>query len=252
MINKIFSLAAILLVLFGCSDEPELTFSSESFTQKKLDMCQNVSCPEVTINYIKASGIEDVAATINSKIEEYIIASLQIAQDEEITATSIEEAAAQFIETYRMHSAEFPDIDVEYTAKINITKLFTSEYLVSLEAKQYKYTGGAHGYAHTSYKNIDPQTGAYLTNKELFQDVERFKAFAEREFREKYEIPPGDNINSTGFWFEGETFSLPESIGFTNDQLILLYNQYDIASYAEGPVEVRISRAAAAPYLNIK
>ena len=66
------------------------------------------------------------------------------------------------------------------------------------------------------------------------------------------EIPEDKPINSTGFWFENNTFYLPESIGFTKENVILLYNQYEIASYSSGPVELEISLEKVLPYLKIK
>jgi hypothetical protein len=41
-------------------------------------------------------------------------------------------------------------------------------------------------------------------------------------------------------------------IGFTEGTIILLYNQYDIASYAAGPIELEISREEAKPFLKVK
>tara|TARA_B100000795_G_C22768110_1_gene426621 strand:+ start:1279 stop:1413 length:135 start_codon:yes stop_codon:yes gene_type:complete len=44
---------------------------------------------------------------------------------------------------------------------------------------------------------------------------------------------------------------LPESIGMSNTEVIIIYNQYEIASYIDGPIEIRIPMDDAKPYLNL-
>ena len=38
--------------------------------------------------------------------------------------------------------------------------------------------------------------------------------------------------------FEEDRFSLPENLGFTPGGLELLYNPYEVASYADGPISL--------------
>ena len=94
------------------------------------------------------------------------------------------------------------------------------------------FTGGAHGYGSTSFFNFDPGTGETYEHRDLF--TADFVRFAESSFRDRYDIPEGDPINSTGFWFENDTFHLPINIGITKEKVILIYNSYEIASYADG------------------
>src|SRR5690606_30116260 len=128
----------------------------------------------------------------------------------------------------------------------------SSPTLISLEMAQYLYTGGAHGYGSTSFMNIDPKTGEELSLEKLIQDTSKFTSFAEDEFRKQQNIKKNQSINDLGFWFEGDTFYLPETVGFTDDSMIFIYNQYDIASYADGPIELKISLSQAKPFLNKK
>jgi hypothetical protein len=99
--------------------------------------------------------------------------------------------------------------------------------------------------------NIDPKTGEELTTNNLFINKKDFAAFAEKKFRKQQNIPSGESINATGLWFAGEKFHLPESVGFTKDSLIFVYNQYDIASFSEGPIELKIALKDAAPFLKV-
>ena len=136
-----------------------------------------------------------------------------------------------------------------YVAEVSVKELYRSDDHISLELSQYLFTGGAHGYGSTSFLNVDPETGEELGFNELFIDHKAFLAFAEGKFREQQKISPQQSINDHGFWFENDIFYLPNSFGFTADSIIFIYNQYDIASYADGPIELKISRKEAAPYL---
>jgi len=104
----------------------------------------------------------------------------------------------------------------------------------------YTFTGGAHGYGAATFLNFDKQQAIELENYELFSDIEGFTAHVETKFRETQQIPIDDNINATGFMFTNDAFHLPENLGFTKDGIQLIYNQYEVASYADGPIELTI------------
>lgn len=250
MKNRSIFILLFVLPLIGCKNEVALNFSSESFTEESFDICKTVSCPEITINYIKAAGDEDITEKINSEIISYIIVALTIGEDSIPKAKTIEDAASSFIKVARLHAADFPDMSAEYFAEINISQLYYSTELVSIEMHRYLYTGGAHGSANTIFLNIDPQTGNKISTEMLFKKSPEFTTFAESKFREVHKIPSNESINSTGFWFEDDRFYLPSSIGFTETSLVLLYNQYEIASYAEGPIELNIPLKEVTEYLN--
>ncbi len=251
MNNKFTAVAFIALISVGCNQEKNIETSSESFTEKELQICENSTCPEITINYVEIFGDDNVSEKINKKIKKFIYRSLLMGEDTIPTAKSIQEAATGFIEAYRADKAQFPDMAGEYFAEISVTEIFNSKEHLCFEMRQYLFTGGAHGYGTTSFLNIDPKTGEELTSKELFKNNKDFITFAEKKFREQQKIAKDQSINENGFWFENDEFYLPESIGFTRDSLIFVYNQYDIASYADGPIELKIDIKEAEPFLSI-
>ena len=242
----------LLLAITSCKDEVPLVFSSESFTEETFDICKTVSCPEITINYIEALGDKSVTEKINSEITSYIIAALNIGEDTVPRAKTINEAASDFIKVARLHAADFPDMSAEYFAEINVSESYNSNEIVSFEMHHYLYTGGAHGSGNAFFLNIDPRTGNEIPSEALFKNSIDFTAFAEKKFRESNKIPADESINSTGFWFEDDRFYLPDTMGLTETSFILIYNQYEIASYAEGPVELEIPLKEVKEYLNYK
>ena len=184
---------------------------------KELSGC-DTGCPEITVNYIALEDKSERSDKINTKISEFIIDALYLGEEvTSSTAGNIEEAASGFVDMYRTHSAEFPDM--EYFAEINVSETYHSEEVLSLEMRHYLFTGGAHGYGATFFSNFDAQTGEQLDIEDIFKDIDQFTEFAEKAFRKEHSIPENESINSTGFWFDDDKFYLPESIGFEGRML---------------------------------
>ncbi len=251
MNNKIITLLLIGLLNVACNQERSIKINAESLTENDLEICKNANCPEITINYLQVLGNGKAAEKINERINNFVISSLALGADEKPAAKTIDEAATNFIEAYNADKAQFPDMAGDYFAEISVTEIYNSPTHICLEMRQYLYTGGAHGNGTTSFINIDPDSGEELTMDELFKNKKEFTAFAEKKFREQQKIDQGESLNAPGFWFENDTFYLPNTVGFTQDSLIFVYNQYDIASYADGPIELKMSLDEAKPYLNI-
>ncbi len=252
MNNKIAFAVLTAFTLISCERENNLALSSESFTEMDLAICKNAKCPEITINYVEAIGDSQVSEKINKKIRNFIFASLLMGEDSIPTAKTISEAATFFIEAYQADKSQFPDMAGEYFAEISVNQIYGTNELWCFELGQYLYTGGAHGYGTTSFLNVNPNTGEEIATTNLFKNKTEFIAFAEKKFRSQQKIPQDQAINDAGYWFEGDTFHIPESIGFTQDSIIFVYNQYDIASYADGPIEIKIPLNEAKPYLNFE
>ncbi len=251
MNNKITLLALITIILVSCDKEKSIETSPQSFTEKELAICENSNCPEITINYVEVFGNEEISEKINKKLNDFIFKSLLMGEDTIPTAKTIQEAATAFVESYNADKAQFPDMAGEYFAEITINEIYTTPEHICFELRNYLYTGGAHGYGTTSFLNINPKTGEQLSRNQLFKNKKELTDFAEKKFREQQKISENQSINDTGYWFDNEKFYLPESAGFTQDSIIFIYNQYDIASYADGPIELKIAIKEAEPFLSI-
>jgi hypothetical protein len=249
---KYIPLIGFLAVLFtNCKKDSQLELKFDEIRYVYKDECKQDQCAEVNIEYIKSVGGLKVSEKINNTINEYIISSLNYNIDDPISTPTIETAAKRFLEAYKRDKDEFPEIS-PYFAEINVTNTYKSESLICFEMRQYLYTGGAHGYGSTWYLNINRKSGEELSVNDILNNEDSFKNYAEKVFREKLLIPEGGSINATGFWFDDDTFYLPETIGFQDSNVILLYNPYDIASYADGPIEIVIPIADIESYLKAK
>ena len=247
----IFPVALVLIFLVSCKKDPPSVIRFDVKNKIYKGGCKGEECSEVIVDYIKFIGNAPVSEKINSQISEFIKNSLKFNIEDTTSVSTIALAAEDFLNSYHIDKEEFPEIS-PYFAEISVSNTYRSEELLCLEMKQYLYTGGAHGYGSIWFLNIDIDTGEEILSNDLLKNEEEFTNYAEKKFREKMEIPMDSSINSTGFWFENDTFYLPETLGFQDSNLIILYNPYDISSYASGMIEVSIPLEEVTPYLQLK
>ncbi|WP_158237181.1 DUF3298 and DUF4163 domain-containing protein [Aquimarina sp. MAR_2010_214] len=236
--------------LYSCDTKESFTFEKQNFTVDTLLDCKNVDCASLEINVLKIVGDNLITTTINKEIENVACSILNVGED--VSAPTLNEAISQFNSSYQNISEEFPEEIVPYEATIDCELSFQCQGLLSIIMDSYIFTGGAHGNGTVSYINIDTKTGKRFSNKALFKNYNEFEHYVEKVFRTQYKIPENESINSTGFFFENDTFSLPSTIGFTDKEVVLYYNQYEINSYAEGPIELKLNKEEVASFFAVK
>ena len=117
--------------------------------------------------------------------------------------------------------------------------------MVSYRATEYQYTGGAHGYTLVQVGTVDRKTGHKYKladvvpdsrRGELLQKVRediatrRYEAKSYAEWRARKEIAFFDEPQLTeNFYFDGQAIHF-------------IYNQYEIACYADGIIEAIVPR----------
>lgn len=241
--KKILAPVLFLWFVVGCESESQLTFEPLSLNG---ETC--ATCPNIEINVPKAIDGSSVATAINRSLSEEIISLLSFSDGQDIDTA--EKAIASFTNSYKELKSKFPD-EVAWEAKINGDVIYEDLNIVTVAVNSYSFTGGAHGYASTSFLNFDKKRGEELDTPDLFDDMEGFEKFAEARFRAQEKVPEGQNINATGFMFEGDAFHLSQNIGYTPDGIQLIYNQYEVASYADGPIVLTLPYAEANKYLKL-
>jgi hypothetical protein len=232
----------VLLLVIGCETEAKLTFKS---TVLKNRTCN--TCPEIKIAVPEAFGEIRIAEAINTAIHEEIIYALKF--EDSIDASTIPEAMQSFTKSYQDFKKEFHDEAIGWEAQINGEISYESPIVLSILLNRYVFAGGAHGNGTSVFLNFDKQGNIELENYELFSNPEGFLALSETKFRAEKEVPEKGPINATGFMFSGDVFHLPENLGFTKEGVQLIYNQYEIASYVDGPITITIPYKEANPFL---
>ena len=241
-----------LLFITSCQKRAApLVFESKSIQTDGLELCKEGICPIIDIEKITASGNETFADTINAAINQVLINNLVIDPDEEPNVETFNQALAHFISSYRIYKSDFPDAGAEYEINSASQVSYDGAQLLSIKFENYTYWGGAHGYGSTTYINFDKDAQTQLSNKELFKDYEGFLKLAETKFRNKKKLSADENINSTGFLFENNVFALPNVIGFTANEMVLVYNPYEIASYVDGQTILKFKFSEVQEYLKL-
>ena len=247
----------VLLLFFlftACKNEPKvkeipLHFEPVSVIKKSGQGClsDDFDCTIISIDVPKAIGGKDISRKINATLKKHIF-SLAFSE-EPSEATSYEAYAKEFIANQQQTAEEFNE-SIPWRAIVTGQLIFESEDLLSIAIDSEIFTGGAHGYRSISFFNFDPNTGKQLEHRDLF--TKEFMKYAESAFRTQYDIPQGESINSTGLWFENDRFSLPHNIGFDGENILLVYNSYEVASYAEGEFRLEFPLEEVRPYLKIE
>ena len=243
-------IALITLVVFAVSCKKDLEFKTVKFYKKTTMPCKQ-GCPEVKVSIPFAEPEGEVADSINNRIFS-VVQSIIYNEEVRKSFPDYEALLKSFINQYEKMQKENPQDTFGWQAEVTGKKLYQSEQIINFEISHYSFTGGAHGYRGLRSIIVNPETGKSIANQDLFVNESIFRAFAEKQFREKFNIPNKAPINSKGFMFEDEKFQLPQNYFFTPKGLLLHYNSYEIASYAQGPQELLLTFESLKPYLKLK
>ncbi len=248
-LKKVILHLCLLVIWAGCEKkEAPLAFEQETINTENLPSCKEGLCPTIAIDKITASG-RPFADTINEAVDQHLISLLIIDPDESQQVNTLDDAIQNFITNYRVYRSDFPDAIPGYEVSSKSSLSYESEHLLCIGFENYTYWGGAHGYGSTTFLNFDKETGTHLKNEELFKTNSGFEKLAEERFRKQYHIDAEKNLSETGYFFTDNKFVLPENIGFKDNQLILLYNPYEVASYAEGQLILKFDLEDVKEYL---
>ncbi|MDT0645695.1 DUF3298 and DUF4163 domain-containing protein [Zunongwangia sp. F260] len=243
-------LVLIFTVLFtACEEEKEALEFTNYSVEKSYEACnpEEGECTFISINYPVAEGENEAAKEINRAITNHIIEVVDYRDDKKIE--SIEGLADRFIENFETTASDFPEYQIPSEASVLGEISLRTEDLISFRFSSEIFTGGAHGYSSVSFLNFNPETGATYSHEELF--TSEFKEFFEEKFREDQNIPQNEPINSNGLFFEDDKFVLPQNIGFSQNELVLHYNAYEISSYADGNIIYRFPYAEVEEFLKV-
>ena len=125
--------------------------------------------------------------------------------------------------------------------------LFEDESILSYSVQHSDYTGGAHGSFNALYYTIDLNEVRTITEESIFKP-NYFKFLTTQiinNLMKQYNVETPDKLMEEGFFDINEI--APNNNFWVNDKGVhYIYNQYEIAPYSMGPIEVTI------PYEDIK
>ncbi|QTR50858.1 DUF3298 and DUF4163 domain-containing protein [Candidatus Thiothrix anitrata] len=198
---------------------------------------ENMQCASVRVSYPKV--VSTLNATAVDAINQFIMSQLIEFSDEEgKQAASLEELAAMFIADYQ----KTPNPLSSWELERRVEMVFSSGNLMTLNFTENGYTGGAHPFSGERYFVFDMVTGKQVTLAGLltpgYDGV--LNVAAEKAFREARHIDSDANLETEGFWFENNVFSVNTNFGVLEHGLIFVFNPYEVAPYVMGPTEFTV------------
>jgi len=240
VLKKTSLLIVILALVISCKNEVKI-----DFIEQNIELLEDA---EISINYPKARGTQSVADLINTTLQNYIVNQTNLTEDS-LTNLTIDDAVKQFDKAYINFKSDFPDNAQQWEALIDGEVTYHSPEVISIVISTYLDTGGAHGNTNVKFFNFDSQTGKLFSKKELITNIDGLSKLVQSRLKDEIEAN-ADNEPLEDLFF-GKDFQLPESFGYSDEGLIILYNPYEMASYAQGIVEFTIPFEDVSAFLNI-
>jgi len=163
--------------------------------------------------------------------------------EEQLAAKTIEEAAKAFIKEAEEIQREEKEIVMPWESSASGQVLLDLPGIVTVSIQSYAFTGGAHGMSVTQYMVFDTSTGKQLGLADFFKPG--FEAtldkLIDRRFRQIRGLSENDPLNSEKGGLFDDKIKHSENFAVTGSGIRFLYNQYDIAPYAAGQIEIELS-----------
>lgn len=166
--------------------------------------------------------------------------------------TNMEQSQQTFMAEYEKFEKEFKDSEQSWYSQTNVNVHFQTNNLVCISVDMDDFTGGAHGMYSTIYSNYYKPKNEILTLQKLFSDsnLKKLLSIAETGFRTANELTIKANLDDAGYWFKDNKFHLSDNFVLTNEGATWLFNPYEVASYAQGTIELSVSKKELLTLLN--
>jgi hypothetical protein len=236
--KKILSFLLSFFILVACKKDVNLSFSevNEIYNDNAI----------VEINIPKASGNKTISNSINSTIEKHIATALNFGEDDS-KVLSYSEAISNFEKEFHHFKNEYDESTLVYEATFDGEVIYQSAGIICVAITGYTNTGGAHGNLDITLYNFNSDSGKLYSNDELIINEKEFTQLVKTHFINEIDT----NSEELSDYFFGDDFHLPANIGFNDEGVLILYNTYEIASYAQGITEFTIPFSEANPFIKI-
>lgn len=203
-------------LFFSCEEEVNMVFSEINILEE--------NDATVEINIPKAEGDDAISQSINSALEDFSNKALNIDSSNDVQ-DSFEKSIEQFNASYlNFKNQMVEELQVELTpweAGVDGEVTYQSNRVISIAMSTYLNTGGIHGTSKVSFLNFDAITGKQLHYDEFIKDKDELKKFLKFYFEKE--------VESISF----DDFKLPETIGLSDEGVIILFNRNEIPSYTD-------------------
>ncbi len=198
----------------------------------------------VRASWFTLTGTDEASQAINDSLVHLVVGNVLGWLDSATVAAHpsarqhLAEAARLFADDYRTVAIDNQFMNGCWELQTECDTVFASPTVLTIRQQTYAFTGGAHPNTYTGYISFDRKTGHALRVTDMVSDTVAFLRQVEKAFRQKKGLTPHQNLEAEGYFLRDGRFFLPDNIAIGRTGLICYYNPYEIASYAEGPIEV--------------
>jgi hypothetical protein len=133
--------------------------------------------------------------------------------------------------------AERRSMGYQYNASFYHNVLYNDNNWLVLEDAVAEYTGGAHGTYSSSYQNLDLTASRSWRLDDIVRDTAHLKPLLETAVRAHFKIKTGEQLGSR---LLVDHVPVTPNVYLTPSGLVFVYQPYEIASYADGVIQLFI------------
>lgn len=197
---------------------------------------------EVNADYPEFSGLKNIDAQnkINQDAKNFVIATADKFKEDSKTNCDF---------------SNLPGPKPEWVCELDVAFdnfNLTNDKILSVKIEYYQFTGGAHGGTTYEFLNYNIATGERINWQDVFKknsDYLRIISEYSKNNLGQQLLKPNEPLSDAN-WIERGTAPASENynsnVGFNNDGVAIVFQQYQVAAYAAGPQEVTV------PYNQLK
>lgn len=246
----IISFVIISLAIVSCNNEtdkaPDLTFKTHKFTDK-IHLFGNENYPSCDLDISLLAPKDSVFyKDLETKmLQVYFDTLYQLnANIDDLLHLNAQAFINEFKQQEEFLMQDTLDMGASFNWQIIVQNdiTFQSERFLSFMKEIYTYTGGAHGNTNRFYFVYDLENEKILNSSELFIAE---KCNELKDLQKKSLEKAGHDLSA--FWLDG--LKCGSNFYVVETGLVFHYDQYEIASYAAGPMGIFISFEDIEPFL---
>jgi len=232
--KKIFLLVMMTGLIF-CTDKPVSSQYDLIEQAKTTDVSDSTIGVNIDLKYYQLIPKDAISLRINHSIDSTIYSKILTI---DTLPCSFKNYYAAVLAEYEEMKKEFPNAATIGYEQFCRGKLpVVRDSVLSVFLSNYVFTGGAHGSEQREYLNFNRHTGRRIDILQTIANKDRFYEIAEAKLRRQLNMTPADKWADFTFI---KNFQLPKNIGLTPEGYKLIYNQYELLSYADGHTEILI------------
>lgn len=237
------TLAFVLVSLFffsSCSNQTE--FAIQVYSKSSAKNCKSdYNCSNINLTVLQATNKNSISDSINNSIFNAVRNGVYAGENPK-EVKNYADLTNSFVSVFNSVKNELKQNEIpSWEASAEVKVGFQSKRILNIVVTHYLFTGGAHGYGAVESLLFNPKTGKIIRQNQIFSDIAKITSLAESKFRIQQKMEPNTSLTDAGYFFENNIFVLPKNILLTKKGITLHYNQYEVASYASGPIELELS-----------